>query len=47
MKFRLFAIILSLPLLTSGCENMRQLSDTIEELNKALLPLTLFKKSGN
>ena len=47
MKSWLLIAALPFLLLTAGCENMHQWTQTIQDLNKALLPLTVFKKSIN
>jgi len=33
-------------LLTSGCESTKQWTKALEDLNKTLSPLVIFKKSG-
>lgn len=47
MKSWLLIVALPFLLLTAGCENMQQWTQTIQDLNKTLLPLTVFKKSTN
>jgi len=47
MKSWLLIVTLPFLLLTAGCEGMQQWTQTIQELNKTLLPLTVFKKSTN
>jgi len=47
MKSWLLIVALPFLLLTAGCENVQQWTQTIQGLNKILLPLTVFKKSTN
>ena len=47
MKSWLLIVALPFLLLTAGCESMQQWTQTIQDLNKTLLPLTVFKKSTN
>ncbi len=45
MKPWLLIVALPVLLLTAGCENMQQWTQTIQDINKTLLPLTFLKKS--
>jgi len=46
MKKNLLLGIFFVVLLTTGCESTKQWTKALEDLNKTLSPLVIFKKSG-